>query len=255
MGKVLSMSSLPSLTFIGSGSSTKEEPLLPTMHCCRPSGSSSWRRDKPYSDIGNGDLHINEDDWSRSSGATCSPSVPLSFSSSNDADEWSTRLYELDQLSSINRDAAKPSRKVTSEGDVMRLDDNANSVLYELDVPSVASLACDNGERSTPLHNGHLSGASSSDLDDFTGKPVGAEIHLKEVEEELRHIFTPTELFRVVLRKYSSLDDFGFGVSDGIYEKGVFISAIRPGGPADLSRVLNQYDRLLQVIGGFSFIL
>ena len=229
------------------------------MHCCRPSGSSSggWRRDKPYSDIGNGDLHINEDDWSRSSGATCSPSVPLSFSSSNDADEWSTRLYELDQLSSINRDAVKP-RKVTSEGDVTnhapRLDDNANSVLYELDTASAASLAYDNGERGAVLHNGRLSGASSPDIDGF--KPVGAEIHLREVEEELRHIFTPTplELFRVVLRKYSSLDDFGFGVSDGIYEKGVFISAIRPGGPADQSRVLNQYDRLLQVIGGFTFV-
>ena len=134
-----------------------------------------------------------------------------------------------------------------------RLDDNANSVLYELDMASAASIAYDNGERA-PLHNGRLSGASSPDIDGF--KPVGAEIHLREVEEELRHIFTPTplELFRVVLRKYSSLDDFGFGVSDGIYEKGVFISAIRPGGPADQSRVLNQYDRLLQVIGGFTFV-
>ena len=259
------------LCFVGSGSSSsgKEEPLLPTIHCYGPSGGSNggWRREKPYLDMGDGELHINEDDWSHSSGATCSPSVPLSFSSSNDPDEWSTRLYELDQLGSINRAAAATAGKpppegstqkpatagISSEGHVInpaQLDDNANSVLYELD-ESALNLAYDNGERAL-RQNGCLSGASSPDLDDFgdvPGKSAGAELHLREVEEQLQNIFTPTpvELFRVVLRKYSSLDDFGFGVSDGIYEKGVFLSAIRPGGPADQSGVLNQYDRLLQV--------
>lgn len=225
--------------------------------------------------MGDGELHINEDDWSHSSGATCSPSVPLSFSSSNDPDEWSTRLYELDQLGSINRAAAVAAGKpppegstqkpatagISSEGHVInpaQLDDNANSVLYELD-ESALNLAYDNGERAL-RQNGCLSGASSPDLDDFGDVPeksAGAELHLREVEEQLQNIFTPTpvELFRVVLRKYSSLDDFGFGVSDGIYEKGVFLSAIRPGGPADQSGVLNQYDRLLQVGWGFTFSL
>ena len=217
--------------------------------------------------MGDGELHINEDDWSHSSGATCSPSVPLSFSSSNDADEWSSRLYELDQLSSINRGGGagnKPppegrTRKPAPGGEggavsPSQLDDNANSVLYELD-ESASNLARDSGEVAL-RQNGYLSGASSPDLDDdfgsLPGKSLGAEMHLREVEEQLQNIFTPTpvELFRVVLRKYSSLDDFGFGVSDGIYEKGVFISAIRPGGPADQSGVLNQYDRLLQVKWG-----
>ena len=254
------------MSVVGSGSSGsgKDEPL-PTIQCYGPPGGSSggWRRDKPYLEMGDGELHINEDDWSHSSGATCSPSVPLSFSSSNDADEWSSRLYELDQLSSINRGAAtgnklqpegrthKPTSRESGAVSPSQLDDNANSVLYELD-ESASNLARDNGEVAL-RQNGYLSGASSPDLDDdfgdLPGKSLGAEMHLREVEEQLQNIFTPTpvELFRVVLHKYSSLDDFGFGVSDGIYEKGVFISAIRPGGPADQSGVLNQYDRLLQV--------
>lgn len=43
-------------------------------------------------------------------------------------------------------------------------------------------------------------------------------------------------------------EDFGFSVSDGLYERGVFINRIRPGGPADLAKPrLKPYDRILQV--------
>lgn len=42
-------------------------------------------------------------------------------------------------------------------------------------------------------------------------------------------------------------EDFGFSVSDGLYERGVFINRIRHGGPADNSRILRPYDRILQV--------
>lgn len=42
-------------------------------------------------------------------------------------------------------------------------------------------------------------------------------------------------------------EDFGFSVSDGLYEKGVYINRIRKGGPADRSGMLQPYDRILQV--------
>lgn len=42
-------------------------------------------------------------------------------------------------------------------------------------------------------------------------------------------------------------DDFGFSVSDGFLEKGVYVNMIRPDGPADRAG-LKPYDRILQVM-------
>ncbi|KAM4720755.1 glutamate receptor-interacting protein 2 isoform 2-T2 [Rhinophrynus dorsalis] len=57
---------------------------------------------------------------------------------------------------------------------------------------------------------------------------------------------TATELLKVTVMKDLECDDFGFSVSDGVLEKGVYINMIRPGGPADRSG-LQPYDRILQV--------
>ena len=46
--------------------------------------------------------------------------------------------------------------------------------------------------------------------------------------------------------KDSAGEDFGFSVSDGLLEKGVYVKNIRPAGPGDLGG-LKPYDRLLQV--------
>lgn len=51
---------------------------------------------------------------------------------------------------------------------------------------------------------------------------------------------------QVSLLKDSDLEDFGFSVSDGVLEKGVYVNNIRPGGPAEIGG-LKPYDRLLQV--------
>lgn len=48
------------------------------------------------------------------------------------------------------------------------------------------------------------------------------------------------------LSKESDLEDFGFSVSDGLLEKGVYVNNIRPGGPAEVAG-LKPYDRMLQV--------
>ena len=78
---------------------------------------------------------------------------------------------------------------------------------------------------------------------------MAAESHLREVEEELQNIFTPTpvELLRVSLVKPPDQRDFGFSLSDGVYEKGVYVSALRPGGPAEMNGIIRPYDRVLQV--------
>ncbi len=53
--------------------------------------------------------------------------------------------------------------------------------------------------------------------------------------------------FHVTLYKDTVYDDYGFSVSDGLYERGVYINRIRSGGPADVVGLLRPYDRIMQV--------
>ncbi|XP_042240486.1 glutamate receptor-interacting protein 2-like isoform X2 [Homarus americanus] len=55
------------------------------------------------------------------------------------------------------------------------------------------------------------------------------------------------QVYQVTLLKDRVYEDFGFSVSDGLYEKGVYVNRIRKGGPADRSGVLKPFDRILQV--------
>lgn len=56
------------------------------------------------------------------------------------------------------------------------------------------------------------------------------------------------EIFHVTLYKDSIYDDYGFSVSDGLYEKGVYVNKIRKDGPADIVGLLKPFDRIIQVI-------
>uniref|UniRef100_A0A4W6E3L2 Glutamate receptor interacting protein 2a n=1 Tax=Lates calcarifer TaxID=8187 RepID=A0A4W6E3L2_LATCA len=61
-------------------------------------------------------------------------------------------------------------------------------------------------------------------------------------------ILSPTTLalHKVTIQKDLESHDFGFSVSDGLLEKGVFVNMIRPDGPADQAG-LKPFDRILQV--------
>ncbi|TSK13268.1 Glutamate receptor-interacting protein 1 [Bagarius yarrelli] len=71
---------------------------------------------------------------------------------------------------------------------------------------------------------------------------------MRKMQQEIKDIVSPNpvELHKVSLSKESDLEDFGFSVSDGLLEKGVYVNNIRPGGPADVAG-LKPYDRLLQI--------
>ncbi|XP_042191192.1 glutamate receptor-interacting protein 1 isoform X8 [Callorhinchus milii] len=71
---------------------------------------------------------------------------------------------------------------------------------------------------------------------------------IRKIKQEMKEIMSPTpvELHKITLYKDSDIEDFGFSVSDGLLEKGVFVNNIRPNGPADLGGI-KPYDRLLQV--------
>uniref|UniRef100_A0A8B9RD66 Glutamate receptor interacting protein 2b n=1 Tax=Astyanax mexicanus TaxID=7994 RepID=A0A8B9RD66_ASTMX len=70
----------------------------------------------------------------------------------------------------------------------------------------------------------------------------------RRIKEEMQEILSPTplELHKVTVIKDPERDDFGFSVSDGFLEKGVYVNMIRPEGPADRAG-LKPYDRILQV--------
>lgn len=59
---------------------------------------------------------------------------------------------------------------------------------------------------------------------------------------------TKFRTFHVTLFKDTVYDDYGFSVSDGLYERGVFINRIRSGGPADVVGLLKPFDRIMQVV-------
>ncbi|XP_076015893.1 glutamate receptor-interacting protein 1 isoform X2 [Genypterus blacodes] len=71
---------------------------------------------------------------------------------------------------------------------------------------------------------------------------------MRKMRQEVNDILTqnPVELHKLTLEKASDLEDFGFSVSDGLLDRGVYINNIRPGGPAEQGG-LQTFDRLLQI--------
>uniref|UniRef100_A0A672PLH2 Glutamate receptor-interacting protein 2-like n=1 Tax=Sinocyclocheilus grahami TaxID=75366 RepID=A0A672PLH2_SINGR len=60
------------------------------------------------------------------------------------------------------------------------------------------------------------------------------------------YIFIVSLCLKICMQKDVDSRDFGFSVSDGLLEKGVYVNVIRPDGPADQAG-LRPYDRVLQV--------
>ncbi|XP_037551948.1 glutamate receptor-interacting protein 1 [Nematolebias whitei] len=71
---------------------------------------------------------------------------------------------------------------------------------------------------------------------------------MKKMRQEVNDILNqnPVELHKLILEKASDLEDFGFSVSDGLLDRGVYVNNIRPGGPAERGG-LRAYDRILQI--------
>uniref|UniRef100_H2MST2 Glutamate receptor interacting protein 1 n=1 Tax=Oryzias latipes TaxID=8090 RepID=H2MST2_ORYLA len=71
---------------------------------------------------------------------------------------------------------------------------------------------------------------------------------MRKMRQEVNDILNqnPVELHKLVLEKGSDLEDFGFSVSDGLLDRGVYVNNIRPGGPAEKGG-LCAYDRILQI--------
>nr|XP_057925347.1 glutamate receptor-interacting protein 1 isoform X3 [Doryrhamphus excisus] len=71
---------------------------------------------------------------------------------------------------------------------------------------------------------------------------------MKKMRQEVNDILNqnPVELHKLTVEKSSDSEDFGFSVSDGVLDRGVYVNNIRAGGPAERGG-LRAYDRLLQI--------
>uniref|UniRef100_UPI001A999F14 glutamate receptor-interacting protein 1-like n=1 Tax=Gasterosteus aculeatus aculeatus TaxID=481459 RepID=UPI001A999F14 len=72
---------------------------------------------------------------------------------------------------------------------------------------------------------------------------------MRKMRQEVNEILNqnPVELHKLTLEKLSDMEDFGFSVSDGMLDRGVYVNNIRPGGAAERGG-LRAYDRILQVL-------
>ncbi|XP_052679023.1 glutamate receptor-interacting protein 1-like isoform X2 [Crassostrea angulata] len=96
------------------------------------------------------------------------------------------------------------------------------------------------------LDLGILSGGPRKSRSAVRPSKSNAEMYQNHVQT----IFSPTpvQLHKINLTRSTVVEDFGFGLSDGMYEKGVYISGVRKGSIADLNG-LKPFDRVLQVNG------
>uniref|UniRef100_A0A8C3D442 Glutamate receptor interacting protein 2 n=1 Tax=Cairina moschata TaxID=8855 RepID=A0A8C3D442_CAIMO len=94
----------------------------------------------------------------------------------------------------------------------------------------------------TGCDDGQTEGSSSP------AKKNERNLDMKKMEKEMQEIMSPTplEFHKMTLHKDAESEDFGFSVSDGLLEKGVYVNMVRPDGPADQCG-LKPYDRVLQV--------
>ncbi|XP_038161114.1 glutamate receptor-interacting protein 1 isoform X4 [Cyprinodon tularosa] len=203
------------------------------------SQSSARQRANPLSDLG-----LSDDDWDR---------PPLGgFTVGHDGTEpdqeenfWSQALEDLETCgqSGILReleDSGKKTHLLTlatiMSGSTLSLNHDPTPLRSTLGRQS----SFQERNRSKPQVNPRSNTLPSD--------PQRRAFAMKKMRQEVNDILNqnPVELHKLTLEKASELEDFGFSVSDGLLDRGVYVNNIRPGGPAERGG-LRAYDRILQI--------
>ncbi|XP_061107680.1 glutamate receptor-interacting protein 1-like isoform X2 [Conger conger] len=195
------------------------------------------------------DLGLSDDDWDRpiASGTTSLPTGLITdsrFTVGHDGTEpdqeenfWSQALEDLETCgqSGILREL---------EATIM----SGSSLSLNQD-PAPRG-RCSLGRQSSFQERGssrpqYSQASRSNTLPSDAGRKAFA---MRKMRQEMKDLLSPvpTELHKVTLFKEPDEEDFGFSVSDGLLDKGVYVNNIRPSGPAELGG-LKAFDRLLQV--------
>ncbi|XP_014841656.1 PREDICTED: glutamate receptor-interacting protein 1 isoform X6 [Poecilia mexicana] len=205
------------------------------------SQSSARQRANPLSDLG-----LSDDDWDRPplGGGSNLPSGKITdsrFSVGHDGTEpdqeenfWSQALEDLETC-------------------------GQSGILRELEATIMSGSTLSLNHDPTPLRS--TLGRQSSFQERNSSKPQvnprsntlpsdpqRRAFAMKKMRQEVNDILNqnPVELHKLTLEKASDLEDFGFSVSDGLLDRGVYVNNIRPGGPAERGG-LRAYDRILQI--------
>ena len=94
------------------------------------------------------------------------------------------------------------------------------------------------------------SGSSDQDSDSEPHASQGMQAlpqHEQQKITDKMKTSVPPQQLTVRLTKPPTTASFGFSVADGQFDQGVYVKAVKPGGPADGTEGLRPYDRILKV--------
>ncbi|KAF0028764.1 hypothetical protein F2P81_017869 [Scophthalmus maximus] len=192
------------------------------------SSSSARQRANPLSDLG-----LSDDDWDR---------PPLGgFSVGHDGTEpdqeenfWSQALEDLETCgqSGILREL----EATIMSGSTLSLNHDPTPLRSTLGRQASFQERSSSRPQVTPRSN------------TLPSDPQRRAFAMRKMRQEVNEILNqnPVELHKLNLEKTSDLEDFGFSVSDGLLDRGVYVNNIRLGGPAERGG-LRAYDRILQI--------
>ncbi|XP_042258749.1 glutamate receptor-interacting protein 1 isoform X3 [Thunnus maccoyii] len=192
------------------------------------SSSSTRQRANPLSDLG-----LSDDDWDR---------PPLGgFTVGHDGTEpdqeenfWSQALEDLETCgqSGILREL----EATIMSGSTLSLNHDPTPLRSTLGRQASFQERSSSRPTVTPRSN------------TLPSDPQRRAFAMRKMRQEVNEILNqnPVELHKLTLEKASDLEDFGFSVSDGMLDRGVYVNNIRPGGPAEQGG-LRAYDRILQI--------
>ncbi|XP_034433603.1 glutamate receptor-interacting protein 1 isoform X3 [Hippoglossus hippoglossus] len=203
------------------------------------SSSSARQRANPLSDLG-----LSDDDWDR---------PPLGgFTVGHDGTEpdqeenfWSQALEDLETCgqSGILRELEETDQQThllalatIMSGSTLSLNHDPTPLRSTLGRQASFQERSSNRPQVTPRSN------------TLPSDPQRRAFAMRKMRQEVNEILNqnPVELHKLTLEKASDLEDFGFSVSDGLLDRGVYVNNIRPGGPAERGG-LRAYDRILQI--------
>uniref|UniRef100_A0A3P8UC85 Glutamate receptor interacting protein 1 n=1 Tax=Amphiprion percula TaxID=161767 RepID=A0A3P8UC85_AMPPE len=192
------------------------------------SSASTRQRANPLSDLG-----LSDDDWDR---------PPLGgFTVGHDGTEpdqeenfWSQALEDLETCgqSGILREL----EATIMSGSTLSLNHDPTPLRSTLGRQASFQERSSSRPQVTPRSN------------TLPSDPQRRAFAMRKMRQEVNEILNqnPVELHKLTLEKATDLEDFGFSVSDGLLDRGVYVNNIRPGGPADRGG-LRAYDRILQI--------
>uniref|UniRef100_A0A7N4NYX2 Glutamate receptor interacting protein 1 n=1 Tax=Sarcophilus harrisii TaxID=9305 RepID=A0A7N4NYX2_SARHA len=216
-----------------------------------------WRNPKqrsglsPTSKTLNQEVDLSDYEWERPT-TSGFPGTHNNVDGEQEENFWSQALEDLETCgqSGILRELEEKAdrrlclRNMTLLATIML--GSTLSLNHEASAPSRSQLGRQASFQERSTSRSHYSPATRSNtLPIDMGRK---SLPTRKIKQEIKEIMSPTpvELHKVTLYKDCDMEDFGFSVSDGLLEKGVYVKNIRPTGPGDLGG-LKPYDRLLQV--------